>query len=878
MAKKLARYQAKRDFSKTAEPSGEAKVVSSAKLRFVVQKHAARRLHYDLRLELDGVFKSWAVTKGPSLDPKVRRLAVEVEDHPLDYGDFEGTIPQGQYGGGTVMLWDRGYWAPEGSEAPETQLRKGDLKFAVAGEKMQGGWVLVRMRRDEEKRVNWLLIKHRDGHENDEDGDALLSRDKSVASGRTMDQIAAGEGPGPKLFMRRSQKVAKADAVWRSDRAEREMTKPVEPAKKKAAKRAVHKMPEFIEPELCASVERAPSGPEWAHEIKFDGYRMQLRVEHGQGVLRTRKGLDWTNKFSAIADAAAKLPDCIMDGEIVALDARGAPDFGALQAAISEGRSEALIYFVFDLLFHDGEDMRPLPLKQRKARLAKLLSEAARGPMRYVDHFQAAGEAVLKSACQMGLEGLISKQTDAPYRSGRGGEWTKTKCRGGQEVVIGGWSDTNGKFRSLLVGVFDGDDLIPVGRVGTGYSREKIAPLMKQLKAHASRENPFKSRSVRARNDIHWVRPELVAEIEFAGWTADGQVRQAAYKGLRADKPAREVRAERAVAAATLAEPASDAISKNRKPAPRSRIAGAQLQDNRVMGVTLSHGDKALWPDDGAGVPVTKLDLARYFESVGDWLLPHIKGRPCSIVRAPDGIEGELFFQRHAMRGMSNLLDAVTVSGDRKPYLVINRIEGLAAVAQLGGVELHPWNCAPVLPDVPGRLVFDFDPAPDVAFDAVIAAAREMKDRLEALGLTAFCKTTGGKGLHVVTPLATGAKNVPDWAETKNFAREVCAQMAADSPEHYVLNMAKKQRTGRIFLDYLRNDRMSTAVAPLSPRARPGAPVSMPLTWSALKAGLDPHRYTIRTAPALLGKSKAWKDYCDAQRPLRDAMTRLGKT
>jgi bifunctional non-homologous end joining protein LigD len=638
-------------------------------------------------------------------------------------------------------------------------------------------------------------------------------------------------------------------------------------------------MPDFIEPELCTSLERAPSGEDWVHEVKFDGYRMQLRVENGSAILRTRKGLDWTDKFRAVADAAENLPDCIMDGEVVVLDAGGAPDFSALQEALSEGRDETLIYFVFDLLFLDGEDLRPQSLEQRKDRLASLVGAKSRGPIRYVEHFGASGDAVLKSACQMGLEGLVSKQLGAPYHAGRTGQWTKTKCRGGQEVVIGGWSDTGGKFRSLLVGVFnDEHKLVPVGRVGTGYSREKLEPLMKQLKARAARENPFAGDTVRARANIHWVRPDLVAEIEFAGWTGDGQVRQAAYKGLRTDKPARDVRAEHAVSAgkAKLSEPDTNATPPKPVRRTHKQSPNKQREDNRIMGVLISHADKALWPDDGQGEPITKLDLAHYFESVGDWLIPHIKGRPCSIVRAPDGINGELFFQRHAMRNMSNLLDEVTVSGDRKPYLVINRIEGLAAVAQLGGIELHPWNCAPNRPDVPGRLVFDFDPAPDVAFDAVVTAARELKDRLEVLGLAAFCKTTGGKGLHVVTPLAT-AKNSPGWPEAKAFAREICAQMAADGPERYVLNMAKKQRTGRIFLDYLRNDRMSTAVAPLSPRARPDAPVSMPIAWSAVKANLDPRRFSLRTAPSQIGKSTAWKEYFDAERPLRDAIARLAK-
>lgn len=871
MPKQLARYRAKRDFSKTAEPSGDTKAASSSRLRFVVQKHAARRLHYDLRLELDGVFKSWAVTKGPSLDPHDRRLAVEVEDHPLDYGDFEGTIPQGQYGGGTVMLWDRGYWSPEGSASAETQLRKGDLKFVLMGEKLRGGWVLVRMRGEREKRVNWLLIKHRDGTEKDGDADALLGKDRSVASGRTMTQIANGKLPGPKPFMSKSSRRAKPAAVWQSDRGARNMPELASAPRTKARalpRRARARMPEFVEPQLCTLTERAPASEAWVHEIKFDGYRMQLRVQDGVAQLRTRKGLDWTAKFRAVAAAAAKLPDCIIDGEVVVLDRNGAPDFAALQAALSDGKSRAPIYFAFDLLFLDGSDLRAERLKERKEKLAQLLGRKTEGIIRYVEHFPQTGDAVLRSACSMSLEGIVSKRLGDPYRSGRAGQWSKTKCRGGQEVVIGGWSDTEGKFRSLLVGVLRGGTLVSVGRVGTGFGRDKLEPLIRQLKRLATKDSPFDGHGApRAASNIHWVKPVLVAEIEFAGWTSDGQVRQAAYKGLRADKTAQDV---------TVEKPVSSRTSRGRKSAA-ARTTPSRAGDNRVMGVAISHADKPLWPEDGKDRPATKMDLARYYESTAEWIMAHIRGRPCSIVRAPDGIGGEHFFQRHAMGGMSNLLNSVTVWGDRKPYLEINRREGLAAAAQIAAIELHPWNCAPGRPEVPGRLVFDLDPAPDVDFDAVVSAARDLKKRLEALGLVCFCKTTGGKGLHVVTPLATGRRRVPEWPQAKAFAREVCARMVADDPGSYVLNMAKKQRTGRIFLDYLRNDRMATAVAPLSPRARPGAPVSMPLSWSSVKPGLDPRKYTLRSAPKAIAASTAWKDYCEGERSLRDAIDRLGR-
>jgi bifunctional non-homologous end joining protein LigD len=879
---KLTTYRAKRDFTRTVEPSGDSKIFPSKRPRFVIQKHDASRLHYDLRLELDGVFKSWAVTKGPSLDPHDKRLAVEVEDHPLDYGDFEGTIPKGKYGGGTVQLWDRGYWQPEGNKTPQQGLASGDFKFTLEGERLRGSWVLVRMKDDRTggKRNNWLLIKHRDEYARDGDGAAVLAEDRSVASGRAMATIAAGKGRGAKPFMLKGKGTANPGAVWDSRTglaAEKRAAKVPGPgggrvAEAKARTKSSLKLPDFVPPQLCESVERPPDVPGWAHEIKFDGYRIQLRVEDGKVTLKTRKGLDWTAKFGSVANAGLELPNGIVDGEIVALDSHGAPDFAALQAALSEGKTKDLIFFAFDFLFEDGEDLRKHPLTVRKERLRQMLRKGEnQDVIRFVEHFETGGEAVLRSACKLSLEGIVSKKLDAPYGAGRNGAWTKAKCRAGHEVVIGGWSTTAGRFRSLLVGVNRGDHFVYVGRVGTGYGQAKVKSLLPRLKAVATATSPFTGiGDPRKESGVNWTRPELVAEIEFAGWTGDGMVRQAAFKGLREDKPASEVKAEKPAKASRAKIPMP---AKPTSPAGRPTPPGKPI----VMGVLISNPDKALWPDAGDGEPVTKLDLATYFEQVGSWLIEHIKGRPCSIIRAPNGFASEQFFQRHAMPGTSSLLELVTVFGDRKPYLQIDRVEGLVAVAQVAALELHPWNCQPGQPEIPGRLVFDLDPGQDVAFSTVVEAAREMRERLDALGLISFCKTTGGKGLHVVTPLASSKKGNVAWPEAKAFAHEVCLRMAQDDPQRYVVNMAKKLRGGRIFLDYLRNDRMATAVTPLSTRARPGATVSMPMTWPQVKADLDPSRFTLRTVPPLLRKSKAWADYCDAGRPLEQAIKRLGK-
>ncbi|MGH7101292.1 MAG: DNA ligase D, partial [Acetobacteraceae bacterium] len=800
---RLVRYREMRDFARTAEPPGNGKVVASEQLRFVIQKHAASHLHFDLRLEHDGTFRSWAVPKGPSLDPRDRRLAIEVEDHPLEYGDFEGTIPKDQYGGGTVMLWDRGYWAPEkGFEKIGQALDKGELKFVMEGERMHGSWVLVRTRREARGRASWMLIKHRDHEAAPGNFRAPSDRDRSAASGRTMADIARGKGKGAAPFM--TSAGAAANAVWQSDRDQAAPAKRSKTAKPKRAARTktVATLPDFIEPQLARPVARPPTGGGWAHEIKLDGYRMQLRVLRGKSTLRTRKGLDWSERFPEIVTSGSGLGDGIYDGEVVALDETGAPDFAALQAAVGDGHTKDLIYFVFDQLFDGIEDLRKLPLADRKARLRESLADADKA-IRHVEHFVDPGAAVLRSACRMNLEGIVSKKLDARYQSGRVGTWTKCKCRAEHEVVIGAYTTTKGAFRSLIAGVNRNGRLVEVGRIGTGFGRHKMARILPRLQALETDKSAFSGKlSGRAAGEVHWVRPELVAEIEYEGFTADGLLRQAAFKGLREDKPAHEVETVEPAPASTepkKAEPSTVRTPRIRTPmvrAPLVRTGGSAV----VMDVTLSHAEKPLWPDAGDGRPVTKLDLAHYFEAVGDWLIRHVRGRPCSIIRFPDGIQGggieaeERFFQRHTGKGQSNLITTVRVRGDRQSYLQFDRVEALIAAAQMATLELHPWNSQPFAPEQPGRFVFDLDPAPDVPFEKVIGAAREIRDWLDDLGLLSFCKTTGGKGLHVVAPIE--AKGV-DWRTAKTFAMNVCKVMAADAPDRYLINMAKARREGR---------------------------------------------------------------------------------
>jgi bifunctional non-homologous end joining protein LigD len=554
------------------------------------------------------------------------------------------------------------------------------------------------------------------------------------------------------------------------------------------------------------------------------------------------------------------------------------PSFPLLQAALSEGRSEGLVLFAFDLLFEGTEDCRELPLSTRKERLKALLDEADPGEtIRYVEHFASTGNEVWLSACKMELEGIVSKRLDAPYTSGRHGGWTKAKCRAGFEVVLGGWTTEGGGLRSLLAGIHREGRLEYIGRIGTGYGEAVASKVLPVLKKHTTEVSPFSGKDApRKEANIRWLKPELVAEIQFGGWTETRMLRHAAFKGLRLDKPASDVvdelaEEEEVPVESKTAPGKSKAQSKASVPPPAPAPAS---RPNVVMGVAISNPNKIMWPESDAGGPVTKLELARYYETVGEWMLPHLRGRPCSLVRAPDGIGGEQFFQRHAMAGISELFTLTKVKGDKAPYVQIDRVEALIAVAQIGALELHPWNCAEGDPDVAGRLVFDLDPAPDVKFAAVVEAALEIRARLADVGLESFCKTTGGKGLHVVTPL-TGGKDAVPWPAAKNFAHIICAQMASDSPTKYLDTMAKKDRVGRIFLDYLRNDRMSTAVAVLSSRARPGATISMPIHWKEVKPALKPERFTIRSGSDILKKTKPWADYEESEKPLSKAIEKV---
>ncbi|MPR10459.1 DNA ligase D [Microvirga tunisiensis] len=800
----LATYQAKRDFSITSEP--KAKRAKSQGNRFVVQKHDARRLHYDLRLELDGVLKSWAVTRGPSLVPGEKRLSVHTEDHPLKYIDFEGVIPAGQYGGGTMIVWDQGRWIPEGD--PHADYARGRLTFTLEGERLKGKWHLVRTRgKPGERNEQWLLLKSDDeAARTSDDPDILEEETTSLKSGRTIEELAA-------------QGDIRVDHAAREKVARSKSGKSRRPSKVNGAKKGI--LPAFVEPALAQLVESAPKGGNWLHEIKLDGYRMQARIDGGEVKLLTRKGLDWTAKFKPIANVLKelKIPSALFDGEIVVEDEAGVSSFSALQQELKGGKGERFVYYVFDLLYLDGEDLRKATLADRKAALRLLFDDLPQGGViRFSDHLEEDGATLVRHACRMGLEGIISKRADQPYRSGRGDDWVKSKCTQRQELVIAGYLPSSAIKKavgSLVLGVYDAGKLIPVGRVGTGFTAEVAGSLYKALSSMEIKASPFASKlPSAATRGVKWVRPELVAELEFRGWTHDGMLRQGSFQGLREDKDAREVVRETVGHASQVASPM------------------ATIPEDAY----LTHPDRVLWEDEG----ITKLGLAEFYTEIADWILPHIVNRPLSLLRCPGGSQKECFFQKHAWAGLDeDLIQRVRVGEDEA--VAIQDLSGLLALVQAGVLEIHPWGSTLKNPEKPDRLVFDLDPGEGVGWDAVVQGANDVRDCLQDLDLVSFVKTSGGKGLHVVVPLHPKAS----WDEAKAFAAGVAAAMTKASPSLYTDTMAKRARTGRIFIDYLRNGRGATAVAAYSTRARAGAPVSTPVAWEELSTIRSGNQYRI---------------------------------
>lgn len=834
----LRTYNAKRRFGVTPEPKG--KVARKRGRAFVIQMHDATRLHYDLRLELDGVMKSWAVTRGPSLVPGDKRLAVQVEDHPVEYNKFEGTIPEGEYGAGTVMIWDRGTWEPEND--PHKGLEKGHLSFTLDGKKLHGGWHLVRMqRRGREKRDNWLLIKQHDESERrPRDKDILEEAPLSVASGRSLEEIAEG-APAKKRTAKKA--VAKTRTKKKTRAVAIKPLRKIAKAKEGDADTSeapVGALPAFVAPCLATLVDKAPDGDNWIHEIKFDGYRLQARIDKGKVKLLTRRGLDWTKKFPVIAEALAKLPakTALIDGEVVVEGEDGVPSFSLLQQALQAGDEKRMAFYVFDLMHLDGTDLRPLPLATRKAALGKLLARTpARGPVRLSESLDARGPVLLKKACGMGLEGIISKLRDASYHSGRGRDWLKTKCSDRQEFVVTGFVPSTADAHAigaLVLGVYDKGKLRYAGRTGTGFSHVVARSLYKKLKAMSVKETPFdavpaEERGVRG---PIWVEPKTVVEVDFHGWTHGDRVRQASFQGLREDKKATEVVREKTVSArAAIAE-------------KRSAPLRAKKTNDMVSGVKLTHPDRVYWED----ARVTKRGLADYYVKVWKWMAPHLVGRPIALLRCPEGASGQCFFQKHATTGIATEhLHLVPEKGDK--IISVDDLDGLIALVQGGVLEIHTRGTTIDNREEADRLVFDLDPGPGTGWKDIVAAARDIRDRLEGIKLKTFLKTSGGKGLHVVLPI----RPVP-WDEAKEFARQVAAAMEADEPDKYVSSAAKAKRKGHIFIDYLRNSREATAVAPYSTRARAGAPVSVPIDWSELGALKSASQYTVNNIAQRLSR------------------------
>ena len=836
----LEKYQKKRDFRRTPEPRGgpsrsRAKDAARRVAReFVIQKHAASRLHYDLRLELEGVLKSWAVPKGPSLDPAEKRLAVHVEDHPLEYGSFEGVIPEGEYGGGTVLLWDRGEWIPEGD--PRAGYRNGRLAFELSGEKLRGSWRLVRMRGDGGEDKNWLLIKHRDAAaRSSAKGDILEEREESVITGRDLAAISADR-----------------DRIWRSGAAAAEAEEVLGPrpsAREAASGAAVPDpshlpgatsgdLPDWVPPQLATRVSTPPGGEGWLHEIKFDGYRMLCRLAGKSARLLTRRGLDWTDRFGRVAEAAARLPSgqALIDGEIVALRPDGRSSFQALQEALSGG-GKGLVFHAFDLLHLDGYDLTASPLEARKRVLAALLAEWADPVIRFSDHVRGKGPAFFREACDHALEGIVSKRADAVYRSGRGRDWVKIKCAQRQEFVIGGFTEPSGSrsgFGSLLLGVHEEGKLRYVGNVGTGFKEDFLTELRQRLESIERDDPPFSGSVPRAQTRAaHWVEPRLVGEVEFTEWTRDGRLRHPSFQGLREDIPATDVVRE------PVQDPPEEPIGSDD---PRGRVANPSRRGREeVAGVRLTNPGRVLYPGQG----ITKRDLALFYEAIGERILPHVAARPLTMLRCPRG-EGEAcFYQKHADDAFPDSVLRVPVpeaNGEVAQYVAIDSLPGLIALVQFGVLEFHVWGSRLDDLERPDRLVFDLDPGPRVQWTDVVTSTRTLGETLEGLGLPAFLKTTGGKGLHVEVPI------VPehDWETVKMFTQAVAQRVARGDPGRYTLNASKSKRSGRIFLDYLRNGRGATAVTAYSTRARKGAPVATPVRWDELGPRLSPDRYNVR--------------------------------
>jgi bifunctional non-homologous end joining protein LigD len=849
----LARYREMRDFKVTAEPRGNKGAIKAAAqsgaLPFVVQKHAATRLHYDFRLAWNGVLKSWAVAKGPSDLPADKRLAVQVEDHPIEYGNFEGTIPKGQYGGGSVMLWDFGEWEPVKDYADvDRALAEGHLKFDLKGQKMKGRWALVRMNTHDARpgKPNWLLIKDRDEFARTEDQPSLTERyPDSALTHRTIEQIGKD-----------------SDRVWHSNRPadqQPEAKKQAAPRKKSQSKpsfaTALKSVPKekfsaFISPQLARASTGPPSSEGWVHELKLDGYRIQVQIRPGgdshkkRASLLTRKGLDWTHRMPDLARAAEELPcdSAVLDGEAVVLDAKGATSFADLQAAFQEGAKVDLTYFAFDLLHLDGHNLRGLPLSQRKELLQKLLSNLDDdAPIRYSEHFEADGKKVFKEACSLGAEGIVSKLASAPYVSSRDSSWIKSKCFQEQEFVIGGFTDpSNGSsgIGALLIGYYDHGKLRYAGRSGTGFTQKTQQTLRAQLDKLVQTKTSFTDMPKGVSRGVHWVKLELVAQISFSNWTRDNLIRQAAFKGLREDKPANEVVRENA-------EPLESARSSKTHPSksqPNSKPYGAhgkgasKTTSADKTDLPLTHPDKILDPESR----MTKLMLANYYIAVAERMLPHIADRPLSIVRCPEGIGKPCFFQKHIGMGLPGGISSVPVpdkkNGKIEQYVTLNTAEGLVGLAQMGVLEIHPWGSKNDNLEKPDRIIFDLDPDESIEWKTLASTAKEFRARLESLGLDSFLKTTGGKGLHVVVPI----RPENEWPDVKEFAHNVVLGIERKNPGLYVTKMTKAIRKNRIYLDYLRNDRGSTAVAPYSTRARSGAPVALPLDWKDLNAKTRP--------------------------------------